>query len=896
MWRNWKKTESDQRGARSVFMPIVYVGLLIAALIVGFSSWQAWAVRSQSLSDTQRDLTALTDASAEQLKEHIDAISHVLSASALVGSDFFQEKAADPERIIERLRTLETGSPVSSLSLIDRTGHSVLDTAVGPSVIPVEVGLSALDKITKNPLNALVLLDPAFLGLHDSVTTFAARGIFDHDGHLVGAVLTPLDLSAVSFFGKEASYHDHVMFSVRLSDNGRVVAQYPDPGAKRYLRDSSHEYVTRRLQDSMSGVIKTSETIDSVPRFFVFRRIPGYSLVSIAAMDQADIDARWHGDAYRILLIGYMSIVVVVVLLIVIHQQLRKLVSRSSDVLESEQRFDRVIKNLTDALYVRDKDGRIVVANRQFSRFFGIADERTLVGQQIADLIPHATAETMGVLTAEVTSPPDQVLRFEHDTVSATGAVVPIEFTLNAVEIAGDSYVLGQMRDMTARREYEAKLVRQASYDEITGLPNRRLYTDRLAHALHRAKRSGRMTAVMFIDLDHFKRVNDTLGHPAGDQLLIAAAARLSSLVGDADTVARFGGDEFVLLVPEIESPLHCRMLADKIVSSFQLPFNLAGRQISVTASVGVAVSPNDGSEGNVLLQHADTAMYEAKSTGRSGFVFFDHEMNLRVHETLRIDEHIRAALDNNEITLLYQPIIDPVTGKAVKAEALARWSNSVLGKVPPDKFIPVAEENGVISQIGKWVLREACRTAAGWMSTCESPITVSVNVSALQLNEPDFLLSVSEALEEFCLPPHLLELEITERTLISDDDAAIEAIASLREIGVSLSLDDFGTGYSSLSYLTRFPLNTLKIDRSFVKNLDHDPQTQNLTRAIVAMAKSLDLKLVAEGVETQEQADRLMLFGCEYLQGFYFGHPMSADELCKFRMPAVPDAPIRGV
>ncbi|MDR5799095.1 MULTISPECIES: bifunctional diguanylate cyclase/phosphodiesterase [Caballeronia] len=868
------------KNTRGVFLPLVYVGAAIAALVFSFVIYEIYDARADTQDEVQRDLKVLSSAAASQLKDYMDSVSDVLSAAGISARPGLRAPQSGPDaaQTLAAVQSTQIGTPVSSLVVVDTAGAPVLHTGPDPVPWSFTIGKIAIGAARTAHTDRIILLGPVRSDVDGSIGVYATKRVLDGSGQLIGAVITPLTVSNVAFVGKEAIRKTGVFVSV-MSLEGKLIARFPDPGSMKNLKSYGGDAVHREISTHVSGFVTATSSIDGVKRLMAYERVAGYPLAIITGMNEQEIRARWQADAVRFILIAYLSLAVVVLLLVIIHRQLRQLSRRTAAVEESEQRFDRVLQELTDAVYVRDRDGQIVVANRKFGLLFGAGDTRSLIGKNVVDLLAHTTKQMVTEVNNRVLNSHGAPLSLEIET-ATHDSVLPIEYTFSAVDISGQSHVLCQMRDVTTRRQYEARLVKQATFDEITGLPNRRLYIDRLSNALHRSKRDGTRCAVMFIDLDHFKRVNDTLGHPFGDQLLIAAAQRLSGLLRPGHTVARFGGDEFVLLMSDFTDPMECRIVAESIVEAFAAPFEVAARSISVGASVGVSVFPGDGTEPDILLQHADTAMYEAKSAGRSAFCFFDHDMNARVHDMLRIDARIRSALARNEISVLYQPIIDPVTHEIVKAEALARWHSQDLGHVPPDKFIPVAEENGSIAQIGDWVLQEACMNAAKWSRELTSPITVSVNVSAKQFDDPTFVDSVFAALETSKLPAHLLELEITERVLISDDETALETISALREIGVGLSLDDFGTGYSSLSYLTKFPLNTIKIDRAFVRDLEHDEQTQNLTRAIIAMAKSLDLKLIAEGVETQEQADKLVLYGCEYLQGFYFGRPMTSGEL----------------
>ncbi|MEC5384840.1 EAL domain-containing protein [Uliginosibacterium sp. H3] len=563
---------------------------------------------------------------------------------------------------------------------------------------------------------------------------------------------------------------------------------------------------------------------------------------------------------------------------------------RRSGSEAASARLASVIESLSDSIYVRDATGRIVMANSACARMLGRSETSEVIGHSVSELIPGMTEEFIGKENADVLGRPDgNELRDETELKRHDDVSFPVERRVSRFHIddglaAGDG-VLVQMRDLTERKQYEDKLVQQVTVDEITQLPNRRMLMDRLHQALAMARRGGTACAVMLIDLDHFKRINETRGHTLGDALLARAAQRLRNTMREADTVARFGGDEFVVVLTEadpVASPLRVEYAAQRVVEAFQHPFVFDEMQVVTTASVGIAVWPVDGDDADTLVRNADTAMYEIKKSTRNGFCLFNREMNVRVQNILRIDAQLRGALDRQQLRVVFQPIVDATTHRMMKVEALLRWRSATLGDVPPDQFIPVAEETGQINVIGAWVLEESCRKLLQLQAMRQdgAPLTMSVNVSARQLVEPDFASTVDAILARTGMPPGQLELELTERILIDDNPAVLETIAQLRKRGISLSLDDFGTGYSSLSYLTRFALNTIKLDRSFVRDIGSNPQSLDLATAVIAMCRSLGLALVAEGVESADQADLLRQRGCRFLQGYYFGRPVSADEV----------------
>ncbi len=440
--------------------------------------------------------------------------------------------------------------------------------------------------------------------------------------------------------------------------------------------------------------------------------------------------------------------------------------------------------------------------------------------------------------------------------------------------------LVGSILDITERKRFEEQLMYQANHDSLTGLPNRNLLYDRLCNALAYEDRHRELLAVMLIDLDNFKVINDTMGHSAGDLLLLEAANRLQRCVRQYDTVARLGGDEFVLLLRDVE---HIRALAgisDKILALFKEPFYINSHEVFVTASIGIATFPADGVTADALLKNADTAMYHAKELGRNGYQFFAEEMNEKVQERLKMETRLRKALERKELFLLYQPRVDVASGLIAGVEALLRWMPEGKAVVMPNDFIPLLEETGLIVQVGEWVLREVCLQGMAWLADGAPPLIISVNVSARQFHQKNLPEKVKEILQETGFPPHLLEIELTESIIIQDIDETIFKLDRLKKMGVRLSIDDFGTGYSSLNYLKRFPIDILKIDKSFVSGLTTDPDDAIIVSTIIAMAHNLKMNVVAEGVETGKQLQFIDQHGCEEVQGYYFSVPLPAESV----------------
>jgi len=440
------------------------------------------------------------------------------------------------------------------------------------------------------------------------------------------------------------------------------------------------------------------------------------------------------------------------------------------------------------------------------------------------------------------------------------------------------THFVGVQNDVTERVRYQAEIERQANFDSLTGLANRNLLADRLRQAIVRVERAGRVGAVLFLDLDRFKVINDSLGHPMGDRVLAQVAWRLSEAVRGDDTVARAGGDEFVVVLADLAREEDVAIVAQKLLGIVAAPMRIDGHEFLNATSIGVAVFPRDGSDAETLLKHADSALYRAKDRGRGGVAFFAQEMNDRAVNYFNLERDLRHALERGEFVLHYQPIIAMASGEIVGAEALIRWRRESGQMVSPMDFIPIAEESGLIVPIGAWVLREAAARAREWNADGRRQLSVAVNLSARQFRDPKLVEMVRAALAETGLEPRLLHIEITESTVMHNAEEAIAALLALREIGVSLSVDDFGTGYSSLSYLKRLPLNHLKVDRSFVKDIPGNRDDIAITRAVIELAHSLELEVVAEGVETEEQRKFLLGQGCDYAQGYLFSKPVEAE------------------
>jgi diguanylate cyclase (GGDEF)-like protein len=437
----------------------------------------------------------------------------------------------------------------------------------------------------------------------------------------------------------------------------------------------------------------------------------------------------------------------------------------------------------------------------------------------------------------------------------------------------------GTGRDITEQKQVEEKIRHMAHHDALTGLPNRVLLHDRVGQAIAQAQRNREVLAMLFIDLDRFKTVNDSLGHHVGDLLLKTVGQRLETCTRGSDTIARIGGDEFVVLLGDLDQPEDARHVAQKVLDALSEPVTIDTHELKVTPSIGICAYPHDGADVETLMRNADTAMYHAKQMGRNNYQFFTQVMNDAAQERLLLENDLRHAVERGEFTLHYQPQLDLKTGRIIGFEALVRWLHPQRGMVGPSQFVPAAEETGLIGQIGEWVLREACAQARAWHRAGHSELQVSVNCSAQQFQRESFVEMVGDVLRATGLPAERLDLEITESVIIQHSEAVIARFQALDDMGVRISIDDFGTGYSSLSYLKRFAIHQLKIDQSFVRDISSDPDDAAIVSAIIAIAHSLGLQVVAEGLEAPEQLAFLRSLGCDVAQGYYFSKPVPAEE-----------------
>jgi diguanylate cyclase (GGDEF)-like protein/PAS domain S-box-containing protein len=550
---------------------------------------------------------------------------------------------------------------------------------------------------------------------------------------------------------------------------------------------------------------------------------------------------------------------------------------------QREEHFRALIENASDIITILGRDGTIRYESPSVERILGYKPE-DLVGTRAFDYVhPGDLPEVMSAFIKGVATP-GMVISLEFRFWHKDGTWRIIEAVAsNMLDVPSIAGIVINSRDITARKMAEERLMHDAFHDGLTGLPNRALFRDRLGQTMRRARRrKDHLFAVLFLDLDRFKVINDSMGHMMGDDLLVAIARRLKTCTRPGDTIARLGGDEFTILLDDIEDEQEASLVADRIHEELSLPFNLDGQRVYVTASIGIALGADGYRKPEELLRDADTAMYRAKMLGKARHVVFDKAMHARAVAQLQLESDLWQVIERNQLVLHYQPMVELGSGRVIGLEALVRWNHPQRGLIMPAQFIPLAEETRLIAQVGRWVLKEACRQMRSWQKRLATafPISVSVNLSGKQLAQPDLIEQVEQVLKETGLDPEWLKLEITESVVMENAKATVAMLGRLRALGLELHIDDFGTGYSSLSYLHRFPVDRLKIDRSFVSNMSMEDKNSEIVRTIIQLARNLGMGVVAEGVQTAEQLAHLKALGCEHGQGYFFSRPLAADQV----------------
>ncbi len=549
---------------------------------------------------------------------------------------------------------------------------------------------------------------------------------------------------------------------------------------------------------------------------------------------------------------------------------------------ESRRNLAAIMDFSPAIIQVRDLDARYLLVNRQFEHVYD-RNRDDVIGHTPSKLFQRELAERIQVEDNTVINSGNPI-EIEETVICRDGILEFMTVKFPLLNSDSKIYAICSIStDITERKRAEEKMLYQAHFDELTGLPNRFLSLDRLSHMLSKVERDKQFVAVLFIDLDDFKKVNDTLGHETGDKLLKHAADRLRSILRNSDTVGRLGGDEFIIILGGLDDATNARPVIEKVLAQFRQAFIIDGRKMLLTASIGVAIYPTDGDSPSQLLKSADSAMYHAKARGRNTYSFFTESMNCLVLRRLLVEEQLHGALEREEFSVVYQPVISIKKSEPIGVEALLRWKNPALGIVRPEEFIPISEQTGMIVKLGKFVLEDALRNVVRWRELFSDDFHVAVNFSPSQFRDPELVEFIQRSLAKHDVPGNCLELEITEGVLLTMHSNLMDVLKAIARTGIRIVMDDFGTGYSSLSYLRNYPFNVLKIDQSFIRDVTVNPADKALVQATVSMAMALGLKVIAEGVETKEQLVDLAEIRCDYAQGYYISKPLTGEALSEY-------------
>ena len=744
------------------------------------------------------------------------------------------------------------------------------------------------------PLNAksrpLLLWDGQFL-LH------ANMDVLDQQGHRIGTVMTEASLPLLTrAFFDIASIGKTGEFAVCAPIDGDekfmdcFLGRVSEKNFKRLARVVEGQPLPMSYALNGKTGIVFAQDYRREPVVAAYAPVGKLGLGMVLKIDQAELYSPVTEQLKFIVpLMLFLAFAGMLLLRWMVTPLVRKLVNSERETLaansmlrDSEARARAVLDSVDEGIIAISEDGVIEIFNPAAERIFGYSGSE-IVGQNFSLLMPEPHRGWHdGYLKQHLETGESKILGVAREVVGVckNGASFPLELTASEVRIEARRLYIASARDITSRKEAERRIIYLANHDALTGLPNRNLLQDRIRQAVNQERRRNERGAVLFIDLDQFKTINDSLGHDVGDLLLKDVAERLVSSLRSEDTVARQGGDEFIVVLPLVANAQDAGTVAQKLLDAMTPPYQIKGSELHASASIGIAIFPDDGEDGDTLLKNSDTAMYHAKEAGRNNCQFFAPGMNQLAAERQSLGTFLRHALARNELLLHFQPMVDMASGKLAGMEVLLRWQHPEQGLIPPLKFIPLAEETGLIVPIGEWVLKTACLQLKTWQDQGYDVPLLAINLSARQFRQKTLAETIARILDETGVAARFVELEITESILMDNTDEVAETLRKLNEMGLEISIDDFGTGYSSLSYLKRFPIDKLKIDRSFVRDIAADPDDAAIVTAIIALAHSLQMKVIAEGVEEAAQLVFLSRLGCDQYQGYYFSQPLPASEV----------------
>lgn len=881
--RSTERLSQDRTRLLSLLIPGLAV-LLIAALFT--VTWFSLAeTREAALRAAEAEAQTLAQLAEERTARSLQAINLVLAGI----DDLWAREPVLRDSRNPQMRSLLRGKAASlplvrGLIIIDARGAKAHDIEPA-SITSGDFSDREYFNWHRNRTGSFYIGRPGVSAESGEWFVAASRRLSAADGSFSGVIVAVLDAQALQTLYRDLDAGSDGAVEL-LHANGELIARVPD--APKWLGMPTGNSIT--LKDLKAGApsrtLRAASPVDGISRIYNLRPVSGVPLMVQAGIGEGEALAAWREKRSAASAMLIFLVLTIILLAWLLLRELRRQGEASPDsaladtLRESEARYHSLFRNSIDAILLLRPDGAILAANGEACRMLDYSESelRKLGREKIFDAVDTRVQGLMDELARNGSARGEFRLRRKD------GNPVPVELSAATFkDRTGQLCASMIIRDITERRRAEEHIEYLAYHDELTGIPNRAHFQREFDHAVAVSQSYGLSCALMLVDLDRFKYINDTIGHQAGDQLLKQMAARLRACLRDSDIIARLGGDEFVILMQDAANMEAVTAVADKILEVASRPLIIEDQEFLVTASIGISTYPQDGSDLQTLLKSSDLAMYRAKEAGKNGYQYFAPEMNVHSRRRMEIESALRGALDRKEFALHFQPKIRLSTRTIAGMEALIRWNHPERGLLPPGDFIAIAEETGLIVPIGDWVMEEACRQAQAMRETGHRDLRVAVNLSARQLFDDELARRVADILDHTGFPAQNLELEVTESMVMQDAGQAISLLTALRGTGVRIAIDDFGTGYSSLSYLKRFPIDCVKIDRSFIRDLPDNSDDVAITRSIIAMAHNMKLEVVAEGVETVEQLEFLQACGCEEIQGFLFSRPLPADAMARY-------------
>jgi diguanylate cyclase (GGDEF)-like protein/PAS domain S-box-containing protein len=856
-----------------------------AVLLLGLSASAValtiWQLREDAIRAAVSESGSIATVLANQLSRSVQSIDTALleikraaeadndGASTDFGAGF------DRDGFLKNLRQhLSRTQQVFSLAVASKDGQVVVSTLSG---IEANYNISDRDyfRNARDRTDGEISISiPSPNKVTGEKTIVFARRLGDSRGGFAGIVLASV---SARYFEDiySATQSVHSLLFTLLNPDGVILFRHPDD------RDSAGLELSYKAQwlEALSKddpVFRLRGKADNNIRYVSVRRVPHYPLIVDISLTESTVLQTWERRTATIIAGSSVFLILSLYLLAAITRQVRSLSSSEGSLAEKSQQLDAALNNMSQGLTMFDDQGRLIVSNAEFQRISGLTAEQLKPGTSLAEIIEArivagTASDNAPALFAE------SFARARKMGSSLSAFTVKDGRTVSVMrQMTSTGGWVSIHQDITEQKRIEAQLARMARYDELTGLANRSLLTEKISEAVGRSRRNGEEFSVLMLDLDRFKTVNDSLGHPAGDTLLREVARRLKETTRETDCVARLGGDEFaVLQAAQPDGQQGAVALSNRILHAIRQPYDLDGRTLNVGTSIGIAIVPRDGAAADALIKHADLALYQAKAEGRDRFCFFEPEMETQARENRELEDDLRRAIGRQEFELHYQTIFDLDRHRCAAVEALVRWRHPERGLIRPDQFIPLTEESGLIVPLGRWILHQACADAVKWPPR----LKVCVNLSPVQFRQEDLLDVIKSTLAETGLPPQRLVLEITETVLLENNEENLALLHALKNLGVSIVLDDFGIGYSSMTYLQTFPFDGIKIDQSFTQTMS-DHSGAAIVCAIAGLGRSLNMATTAEGAETVDQLTFLRAAGCQYAQGYLLSRPVPASEL----------------